>query len=105
MTSTQPALSSAVAERARKAHSLALQRLASVGQIRVAEQLGMTETMVSRCVNTDLERAIQVLIAAGLKIVPLELRCYPEAKINALFVLAKGSLEDMESAEKLSFED
>jgi hypothetical protein len=104
MSTTKP-VSTEVSERARKYHSLALQKISSVGQINIAEALSTSETTVSRCVNGDLERVCQLLAAAGLKVVPKELRCYQEADINALFILAKGSLERMESPDKLSFDD
>lgn len=98
-------LSAAARERARKFHALALQRLASVGQVTVSEALGCSESTVSRCVNDNLERVCQVFAAIGLKVVPQEVKCYPSAQIDAIFTLAKSSIEKMDSADKLTFED
>lgn len=104
MTTMKP-VSAEASERARKYLSLAMQRVASVGQKTIADQLDTSESTISRCVSSDLERVMQLLAAVGLKVVPRELRCYQEADINALFVLAKGSLDRMESPDKLSFDD
>lgn len=104
MSTTKP-VSTEVAERSRKYFSLAFQRVTSLGQVTIAEQLSTSEATVSRTVNAELERVCQVLAVVGLKVVPKELRCYQEADINALFILAKGSLERMESPDKLSFDD
>lgn len=98
-------LSSAVGERSRKAHSLVLQRFASVGQVKVAEMIGTSESTVSRFVNTDLERSCQIFAALGLKIVPIELKCYEPRKIAILMELARDHLNQLETVEQLSFED
>lgn len=97
-------VSSAVNERARKFHTLALQRLSSVGQVTVSAQLGVSEATMSRCVNDNLERVCQLLAAVGLKVVPAELKCYPAEEIEAIFTLARNSMNKMGSVEKLSFD-
>lgn len=97
-------LSSSIAERARKFHSLFLQRLASIGQVTVAEHLGVSESTISRCVKDDMERAIQVLAAVGLKVVPAEMQCYPKEEIEAIFTLAKASMNKLDTVEKLQFD-
>jgi Bacteriophage CII protein len=94
-----------VTERARKNLTVILQRLAAVGQARVAEGIGQHESTVSRWKGADAEQLAKMLALMGLKVVPIEMRCYPQHKIDAIFVLAKASMETMDSAEKLSFED
>lgn len=98
------AVSSAVAERSRKAHALVLQRVSSVGQMTVAEQIGLSAPTVSRFINDDMERACQVLIALGLKVVPVEMKCYPKDQIEAIFTLARASMNRVDDVEQLSFE-
>ena len=93
-----------VTERSRKFLQLALQRLASVGQVGVSEQLGVSESTISRFIATDLERACQVLAAVGLKVVPIEMKCYPKGEIDAIFALARGRLNQVDNVESLSFE-
>jgi hypothetical protein len=98
------AVSTYVAERARKFHSLSLQRIATVGQNQIAEQLQVSEATVSRFVGTDLERACHVLSILGLKVVPAEMKCYPKDQIDAIFTLARASMNRVADVEQLSFE-
>lgn len=97
-------VSNNVAERARKFHALALQRTASVGQRQVAEELRISEATMSRFVSGDLERACQVLAVLGLKVVPAEMKCYPKDQIDAIFTLARASMNRVADVEQLSFE-
>ena len=97
-------VSVAVVEKARKYHSLTLQRVSSVGQNTVAEQIGLSGATVSRFFNEDLERACQVFAALGLKVVPAEMRCYPRAEMEALLTLARSSMNRVDDVEQLSFE-
>lgn len=97
-------LSAADAERARKFHTLALQRVASVGQKHMAEQLDTSESTVSRFVSAELERACRVLAVLGLKVVPSDMQCYPPDKIRILLTLARDHLNQLETPEQLSFD-
>lgn len=97
-------LSAADAERARKFHALVLQKVASLGQRQMAEQLATSESTVSRFVSSDLERACVVLAVLGLKVVPGEMQCYPPAKIAILLSLARDHLNQLEKPEQLSFD-
>jgi len=90
-------------ERARKSHSLALQHISAVGQSNIATEIGVSPPTVSRFVSDDLERACQVLCAAGLKIVPAEMQCFPPRKIEILLELARDHLHQLESVDQLSF--
>jgi hypothetical protein len=97
-------VSSEVTERSRKAHSLALQRLASVGQAEVARVLDTSESTVSRHVNDHLERACQILAAAGLKVVPKEMQCFPPRKVAILMELARDHLNQLETPDQLQWD-
>jgi hypothetical protein len=97
-------VSATVAERSRKFHSLVLQRVSSVGQIHIAEQLGVSEATVSRAINEQLERACQVLASVGLKVVPVEMKCYEPRKIAILLELARDHLAQLDNVEQLSFD-
>lgn len=98
-------VSAAIAEKARKFVALAVQTISRVGQNTIADELRLSGPTISRFVAEDLERACQVLAAAGLKVVPADMRCYPEAQIEAIFTLAKSHMQALDSAEKLSFEE
>ena len=100
-----PELSAEVRARSRKFEALALQRLASVGQVNVAEAIGKSETTVSRHVSEQhLQRSLEVLAALGLKVVPIEMQCYPKPQIEAIFELARGAMERMKGVEELTWE-
>lgn len=92
-------------EKANKFQSLVLKHVMSTGQNTIAELLATSETTVSRFVSAELERACKVLAVLDLKIVPTTMKCYPSDQIDAIFSLAKARMEEMDSAEKLSFED
>jgi hypothetical protein len=69
-------VSAQVTERARKNHTLILQRLASVGQSQLAQALGVSESAVSRMKDKELADLSKLLAVLGLKVVPLEMRCF-----------------------------
>jgi DNA-binding transcriptional regulator YdaS (Cro superfamily) len=92
-------------ERARKTLSLIFQRLSSVGQARLAEQLSLSEASVSRWKSEQAEVCAKALAALGLKVVPEEMRCYHPKKIDAILVLAKAHLEGMNGAESLAWDE
>ncbi|ENH6340909.1 hypothetical protein ABWH74_004299 [Burkholderia vietnamiensis] len=94
-----------VTERARKSHSLALQRISAKGQNTIATEIGVSPPTVSRFVSDDLERACQVLAAAGLKVVPVEMQCFPPRKVEMLLELARDHLSQLKSVDQLSWED
>ncbi len=98
-------------ERARKNHAAILRALAKVGQNVVADALGCDESTVSRMKDKrdngkpgEIERMALVLSAMGLKCVAEDMRCFAEAEINALLVLAKARLKEVESIEQLVWE-
>ena len=97
-------LLAADAERARKNLTLVLQSSASLGQKGIAEKLGTSEATISRLISGDLERVCQVLAVLGLKVVPIEMQCYPPEKIRILLSLARDHLNQLETPEQLSFD-
>lgn len=98
-------VSTDVGERSRKAHSLVLQRMASVGQVRVAEDLSTSESTISRFVNADLERTCLIFAALGLKVVPQTHICVAKPMYDALVTIAAGAMKDPETIQKLVWED
>lgn len=69
-----------------------LQALARVSQTRIAEQIGVNDSQVSRFKADDLERAAAVLAACGLKLVPVDAVLYDRDKAVALLALARHAL-------------
>jgi len=92
-------------ERARKSHSLALQRISAVGQNNIATEIGVSPPTVSRFVSEDLERACQVLAVAGLKLVPIDRVCVDHSMYQALVTIASGAMSNPDTMQQLVWED
>jgi hypothetical protein len=92
-------------ERARKAHSVVLQALQAPGtQAAIAVAMGVSESTVSRFKTEQLEQLCLVLACAGLKVVPVEMQCFPADKLQALLTLAKDHLAAIERPDQLVWE-
>lgn len=98
-----PALSPPPAERARKISAVILraaQRDATQGAIAVA--MGVSESTVSRMLAPDsLDKFALLLAHAGLKVVPVEMDCFPHDKVQALLTLARAHLVQLEHPDQL----
>ena len=91
-------------ERARKNFSAIYQRLSSVGQVNVAKALDISEPTMSRLAEQS-ERIARMLEALGLKVVPVEMKCYDPKVIQAILTLAQCQLGNATDVEKLQWED
>jgi hypothetical protein len=100
-----PEVSAPTSETARKIHAAILQRLASYGQIRVAEALGVHESTVSRMKGDDLERLARLLAALDLKVVPAEAKCYQPEFIEHLRYFARLGFDNRAAAPSLEWPD
>lgn len=93
-------------ERARKNQSVILQALASLGQVRLAELMGLNETQVSRMkTHGDLERTAQMLAHLGLKVVPESVQCFDPQYVEHLRALAQLGLKYPVQDQVLEWED
>lgn len=93
------------AERARKAYLTVLQRLQDSGkQAAVAAAMGVSDSTISRFKNEQLETLCGVLSHLGLKVVPVEMQCFPPERVQALLTLSKAHLESIQQADQLSWE-
>lgn len=91
--------------RARKNEATVLNRLASVGLENAGAAVGIDPSTVSRWKGKEIPQLAILLAALGLKVVPVELRCYRETEIEALFALAKSRIERMHHAAELAEDD
>lgn len=94
---TTDAVSPDVSKRSRKIASLILQRLASVGQVTVANGLGVSESNVSRLKDAEIEKFAKMLALLDLKVVPLGYECLPVAQMNAILTLAQCRMKKVNS--------
>lgn len=100
-----PQLSAEQLGTTRKNASGILRALASVGQVRVAEALGVSESTVSRWKDKEIDEMSQFLSVLGLKAVPASYKCYDPRSVDALLTLAKERMAQLETPEQLIFED
>lgn len=92
-------------ERARKAYSMILLRLQPAGtQIALAASMGVSETTISRFKTEHLETLCSLLAHLGLKVVPVEMQCFPQERVQALLTLSKAHLESIANADQLRWD-
>lgn len=92
-------------ETARKINATILHQLASVGQTKVAEVLGVSESTVSRMKEKELPEIALLLDALGLKAVPRAHRCYDEKSLAAIIELAKQRMAQIDEPQHLAWGD
>ncbi len=73
-------------------------------QAAIAVSMGVSESTVSRMKTDQLEQLCLLLAHAGLKIVPVEMQCFPEDKVQALLTLSRAHLADISRADQLVWE-
>lgn len=91
--------------RALKIQTLILQRLADVGLEPVSEAVKVDPSTISRWKGKEIPQLAVMLATLGLKVVPIEFRCYLESEIEALFTLAKSHITKMQHASELQEDD
>lgn len=99
-------LSSTPAERARKISCVVLQRVQrDATQAALAAAMGVSESTVSRMLAPEhLDKLALMLAHAGLKVVPAEMQCFPQEKVQALLTLARDHLAAIERPDQLHWE-
>lgn len=102
---TTPSLT--VDERARKNLAGILRALASVGQARVAEAMGVSESTVSRWKDEggELERFARLLAVLGQKNVGQDRECVKGDEFRFMTRIASRALANEEAAQRLMFEE
>ncbi len=97
---------------AQKTEAVILQRLASLGQVTVAQRLGISESKVSRFKDKQaghdesfIVECCNFLAALDLKGTPKGYKCYKPDILQAMLTLAKAQMEQTSSIESLQFED
>lgn len=69
---------------AAKIQSEVLQRVAAITQTKIAEQLGVSVSTVSRAVSDDLYRVCEILAACGLQLAPIDAVVTTQEELDAL---------------------
>jgi hypothetical protein len=94
------------ADQSRKNEAAILRALASVGQCRIAESMGVSESLISRMKSSgDLGKTAAMLANLGLKVVPTTMVCFDPAYVEHLRALAKIGLNSPASEQVLEWEE
>jgi transcriptional regulator with XRE-family HTH domain len=93
-------------DRARRISSTILQRAQrDATQAALAAAMGVSESTISRMLAPDhLDKLALMLAHAGLKVVPIEMQCFPQEKVQALLTLARDHLATIEHPGQLTWE-
>jgi len=98
-------LSAPQQERARKNEQIVLQRLADVGLEPVAQALNVDSSTISRLKNGAISQVTSTLAVLGLKVVPIEFKCYRAEDIDPYIQLAKQHMRTVVSVHDLADDD
>ena len=90
---------------AHKSLTTALQALSQVGQVEIAQCLGISNSTVSRIKSERLEEVVKVLAACGLKIVPQDYGGVHAEFIEAALVFAYYGVKAIRKDQGLLTED
>lgn len=89
-------------DRARKNAASILRRLARYGQATVAAELGVSESSVSRWKGDgEVDRWSRLLALLGLKVVPIDWRCFPPEHVDWLLLGNRIAAEKVRTADDL----
>jgi hypothetical protein len=88
--------------RARKTIGLLLKRAQAATNRRIAADMGIEESTLSRWRDDHLARAVDFILATGCKVVPADLICMEKRRLEALQYYADvGMAAEKEAPQKL----
>lgn len=92
-------------ERARKNARILGKHIEAAGLEQTAAFAGIGKSTVGAWFNENRDAMGKALAFIGLKVVPVDMRCYDPEQIEAIFTLAKTSVRRMRSADDLDFDE
>jgi hypothetical protein len=92
-------------ERSRKNEVAILRSLASAGMLAVSDHLRVDESTVCRWKDKTIGQFAGLLAVCGLKVVPVTMRCFDPADIEAILHQAHKYMESVRSADQLGWEE
>lgn len=93
------------AERARRIESTVVQAITRMGAEPIAREIGVSEPTVSRLKNEHLGNFSKLLACAGLKVVPVGMKCYRPEELLAMVTLARARMSQIDHPDQLVWED
>ena len=91
-------------DRARKTVKSVLQALSGTHANTIAVALGVSEACISRLKNEHLDHFALMLAHLGLKVVPVEAKCFSPDYVDSLKTLARAALRDGAGSPVLEWE-
>ena len=85
-----------VRESARKIETTLRNRLAEIGQVRMADKLNVSESTISRWKDAEIEKLALYIAGLMLKVVPSDANLIHADKVKAMRTLAMRGLRSME---------
>ena len=82
-----------------------LQALDRRGQADVASCIGVDSSTLSRLKDCHLTNLCNLMASVGLKVVPLDMKCYNPAKVELLYQLARDNLVKSEQVDDFFHDD
>ena len=92
-------------ERARKNARILGKHIEAAGLEPTAAFAGASKSTMGAWFNENRDVMGKALAFMGLKVVPVDMRCYDPEQIEAIFTLAKTSVRRMRSADDLNFDE
>lgn len=93
-------------DRARKNEAAILKALASFGQARLADLMGVSESLISRQKSDGhLAKTAEMLAHLGLKVVPERMQCFDPEYVEHLRALAQLGLRQPSADQVLEWEE
>lgn len=92
-------------ERARKIVCTVLKAVQrDATQTAIAASMGASESTVSRLLSDHLEKLALVLAHAGLKVVSADSRCFAPEYVDALLVMARQHITNVQTVRELEWD-
>lgn len=93
-------------DKSRKNETAILKALASLGQARLADLMGVSESLVSRQKSDgQLAKTAEMLAHLGLKVVPAGMKCFDPEYVEHLRALAQIGLKQPCMSQELEWEE
>ncbi len=85
--------------------STCMKGIASAGHNKIAEALEVDESTISKFKQEKIPQFCTLLATCGLKIIPIQMKCYDPEYIKAIFKLAQVQMNKFHEPEQLSWDE
>lgn len=89
-------MNDAIKDLCRQNESAILKAMSEVSQVRIAEQIGVSESAISR-LKESIAQVAAVMAACNLRVTPRSFKAMDPDRVRALEILARDSLDRADS--------